>query len=42
MMQMMMGRGGSKPNYTFMTQVVRDITSPVEAPGLILMGKADS
>ena len=40
-MQMMMGRGGSKPNYTFMTQVVRDVTSPMEAPGLILMGKMD-
>ncbi len=40
-MQMMMGRGGSKPNYTFMTQVVRDVTSPMESPGLILMGKMD-
>lgn len=42
MMHMMMGRGGSKPNYSFITQVVRDVTSPMEPPGLILMGKLDS
>lgn len=41
-MQMMMGRGPAKPNYTFMTQVVRDVTSPVEPPGLVMVGKADS
>jgi hypothetical protein len=42
MMQMMMGRGSSKPTYSFMTQVVRDVTSPAEPPGLMLMGKVDS
>ena len=42
MMQMMMGRGTSKPTYTFMSQVVQGITSPMEAPGLMLMGKVDS
>lgn len=42
MMQMMMGRGPAKPNYTFMTQVVRDVTSPIEPPGLLLVGKMDS
>ena len=42
MMQAMMGRGGSKPTYTFMTQVAQDITNPTEAPGLLLMGKTDS
>lgn len=40
-MQMMMGRGPAKPNFTFMTQVVRDVTSPVQAPGLVLVGKVD-
>lgn len=42
MMQMMMGRGQAKPNYTFMTQVSRDVTNPMEAPGLLMMGKMDS
>lgn len=41
-MQMMMGGKGSKPTYTFMTQVAKDVTSPMEAPGLMLMGKMDS
>jgi len=41
-MQAMMGRGGAKPTYTFMTQVAKDITNPAEAPGLLLMGKGDS
>ena len=42
MMQMMMGRGTSKPTYTFMSQVVQGVTNPNEAPGLMLMGKVDS
>ena len=29
MMQMMMGRGGSKPTYSIMTQVAKDVTSPM-------------
>lgn len=41
-MQMMMGGRGSKPTYTFMTQVAKDVTSPMEPPGLMLMGKMDS
>ena len=41
-MQMMMGGRGSKPTYTFMTQVAKDITSPMEPPGLMLMGKMDN
>lgn len=40
-MQMMMGGRGSKPNYTFMANVAKDVTSPMEAPGLMLMGKVD-
>jgi hypothetical protein len=28
MMQLMMGKGGSKPTYNFMAQVVQDIKSP--------------
>jgi len=42
MMQMMMGKGQAKPTYTFMTQVAKDVTSPMEAPGLMMMGKVDS
>jgi hypothetical protein len=42
MMQMMMGRGGSKPNFTFMTQVAQGVSSPVEQPGTVLVAKADS
>jgi hypothetical protein len=38
----MMGGRGSKPTYTFMTQVAKDVTSQMEAPGLMLMGKMDS
>jgi hypothetical protein len=38
---MMMGRGSAKPTYSFMTQVVRDVSSPIEPPGLMLMGKMD-
>lgn len=40
-MQAMMGRGTSKPTYTFTAQLARDITSPYEAPGLLMMAKAD-
>lgn len=42
MQQMMMGKGQAKPTYSFMTQVARDVTSPAEPPGLMLMGKVDS
>jgi len=41
-MQAMMGKGPAKPTYTFLTQVVRDVTSPMESPGLMLMGKFDT
>lgn len=41
MMQAMMGKGNSKPNYSFMAQLAKDMTSPYEAPGLLMMGKAD-
>eukprot|EP00178_Gracilaria_changii_P007796 TRINITY_DN24319_c0_g1_i1.p1 TRINITY_DN24319_c0_g1~~TRINITY_DN24319_c0_g1_i1.p1 ORF type:complete len:245 (-),score=18.32 TRINITY_DN24319_c0_g1_i1:29-763(-) len=41
MMQMMMGRGPAKPSYSFMAQLAREVTSPYEAPGLLMMGKAD-
>jgi len=41
-MQMMMGKGQAKPTYTFMTQVAKDVTSPMEAPGIMMMGKVDS
>jgi hypothetical protein len=41
-MQMMMGRTPSKPTYTLTAQVVQDITSPQEAPGIIMMGKTDN
>lgn len=41
-MQMMMGGRGSKPVYTFMTQVAKDVSSPMEPPGLMLVGKSDS
>lgn len=40
-MQAMMGKGSSKPNYSFMAQLAKDITNPYEAPGLLMMGKAD-
>lgn len=39
---MMMGKGGSKPTYSFMTQVAQDVSSPAEPPGLLMMGKMDS
>jgi len=39
---MMMGRTPSKPTYTLTAQVVQDITSPQEAPGIIMMGKTDN
>jgi hypothetical protein len=42
MMQAMMGKGPAKPTYTFLTQVARDVTSPNEAPGLMLVGKFDT
>ena len=41
MMQAMMGKGPSKPNYSFMAQLAPDITSPIQAPGLLMMGKFD-
>ena len=40
-MQAMMGKGSNKPSYSFMAQLARDVTSPYEAPGLLMMGKAD-
>ena len=36
-----MGKGSSKPTYSFMAQLAKDITNPYEAPGLLMMGKAD-
>jgi hypothetical protein len=41
MMQAMMGKGSSKPTYSFMAQLAQDISNPYEAPGLLMMGKAD-
>lgn len=41
MMQAMMGRGSSKPTYTFTAQLAKDVTSPFEAPGMLMMGKVD-
>ncbi len=32
----------SKPTYTFTTQLVRDVKSPTEHPGMIMLGKFDS
>ena len=32
----------SKPTYTFTTQLVRDVKSPTEHPGMIMLGKVDS
>ena len=40
-MQAMMGKGNSKPSYSFMAQLAKDVTNPYEAPGLLMMGKAD-
>ena len=40
-MQAMMGKGSSKPTYSFMAQLAKDISNPYEAPGLLMMGKAD-
>lgn len=43
MMQAMMGgRGSPKPTYTFTAQFVRDLTSPYDPPGMLMMGKVDS
>ena len=42
MMQAMMGKRSSKPTYSFTAQLAKDITSPFEAPGLLMMGKFDS
>ena len=32
----------SKPTYTFTTQLVRDVKSPTEHPGVVMLGKVDS
>ena len=32
----------SKPTYTFTTQLVRDVKSPTEHPGMVMLGKVDS
>jgi len=41
MQAMMMGKGPAKPTYSFMAQLAKEVTNPYEAPGLLMMGKAD-
>lgn len=42
MMAAMMGRGSSKPTYTMTAQLAKDVVSPYDPPGLLLVSKFDN
>ena len=42
MMAAMMGRGSSKPTYTMTAQLAKDVISPYDPPGLLLVSKFDN